>query len=132
MTDRQQRNITPGKGDISLVFIGDRFYKDSQTLMSLIYRSLPDGKWERYDWGRLQLDISAGKQIVIRPATKKEIRFFDGKLNEMLIRWGYQPGMIAQVHDVGPDNAPDFWYAVTCLSKPFAGEEEQILEGGAL
>ena len=105
---------------IELVFIGERFYKDSQTLMSAIYESLPGGVWERYDWGRLQLDINAGKNIHIRPATKKEIQKFEMKLNETLIKWGYQPGMKAQIHD----NTPDFWYAVMSISKPFAIEEE--------
>jgi hypothetical protein len=114
---------------VSLVFIGERFYKESQTLMGNIYRKHPDGKWSRYDWGALQLDINAGKVIEIRPATDKEIKFFDGKLNETLVKWGYQPGLAAQVHNVGADNAPDFWYAVMSLSKPFAGDEEQTFEG---
>ena len=67
---------------IRVVFIGERFYKESQTLMSAIYKIPPDGKFVRYDWGFLQLDISAGKEIYIRPATEKEIKFFEGKLNE--------------------------------------------------
>jgi hypothetical protein len=105
---------------IELVFIGERFYKDSQTLMSAIYESLPGGVWERYDWGKLQLDINAGKNIHIRQATKEEIQKFEMKLNETLIKWGYQPGMKVQIHD----NTPDFWYAVMSISKPFAIEEE--------
>lgn len=130
MTDRSKsRNITPGKGDIELVYIGEQFYKESQTHMSAIYRLHPNGNWQRYDWGFLQMDISACKNIFIRPATEKEHRFFEGKLNEALVKWGYQPGMIAQVHTVTPENAPDFWYAVASLSKPFAGDEEQIFEG---
>ncbi len=111
---------------IELVFIGERFYKESQTLMSAVYRKQPDGKWQRYDWGLLQLDISAEKEIHIRPATKEEIRFFEAKLNKTLIKWGYQPGMVAQVHDVFDGNAPDFWNAVMSLSKPFANEEEEV------
>lgn len=121
---------------VFLVFIGERFYKESQTLMSSIYRITRDGSWQRYDWGFLQLDISAGKEIRIRPATEKEIKFFEAKLNETLIKWGYQPGMKAQVHTVGKDNAQDFWQAVMSLSKPFAGDEEQVFppampEGGS-
>jgi len=105
---------------IELVFIGERFYKESQTLMSSIYQSLPGGMWERYDWGKLQLDINAVKNIHFLPATKEEIQRFETKLNETLIKWGYQPGMKAQIHD----DTPDFWYAVTSLSKPFVIEEE--------
>lgn len=115
-----EQRATAGGEMIEIVFIGERFYKESQTLMSAIYQLLPGGVWDRYDWGKLQLDINAGKDIHIRSATKKEIRRFEMKLNETLIKWGYQPGMKAQIHD----NTPDFWYAVTSISKPFVIEEE--------
>lgn len=105
---------------IEIVFIGERFYKESQTLMSALYRSLPGSIFERYDYGFLQLDIMAGKNIHIRPATEKEIQLFEGKLNEMLVKWGYQPGMFAQLHE----NIPDFWNSIGGLSLPFKLEDE--------
>jgi hypothetical protein len=117
---REVPGLCGGAEMIEIVFIGERFYKESQTLMSAIYKSLPGGLWERYDWGALQIDINAGKDIHIRSATEKEIRLFEIKLNETLVRWGYQPGMKAQIHD----DTPDFWYAVMSLSNPFAVEEE--------
>ena len=122
--------MTPKK--VSVVFIGERFYAESQTLMSALYKILPNGKYSRYDWGFLQMDISSGKNVNIRAATKSEIKFFEKKLNETLVKWGYQLGMVAQVHNVNSDNAPDFWNTIMDLSKPFAGEEEQTFDGDEL
>ena len=104
-----------GKRIKEIVFIGEKFYEESQTIMSSVYELLPNGKWQRYDYGFLQLDIQSGKNIYIRPATKQELRLFEGKLNEMLVMWGYQPGMFAGVHD----NTPDFWEHVGGISEPF-------------
>jgi hypothetical protein len=61
---------------IELVIIGERFYKESQTSMSAIYRENPQGTFHRYDWGFMQLDMLAGKQLHVRPATKEELEFF--------------------------------------------------------
>jgi len=102
-----------------IVFIGERFYKESQTIMSALYESLIGGEWQRYDYGYLMLDIQAGKNIHIRPATTKELRLFEMKLNETLVKWGYQKGMTAGVHD----NTPDFWNSVGGISDAFRLEE---------
>lgn len=78
-----------------IVCIGERFYKESQTLMSALYHEQNKGIFYRYDWGHLKLDINAGKELHIRPATKEEISFFEEKLNEHLVKFGYQNGMNA-------------------------------------
>jgi hypothetical protein len=84
---------------IELVIIGERFYKESQAMMSAVYREKNKGIFYRYDWGFLQLDMIAGKEIHIRPATPAELRFFEEKLNEYLVKFGYQKGMVAQIVD---------------------------------
>jgi len=82
---------------IELVVIGEKFYKESQSTMSAIYREVPKGTFYRYDWGFLHLDIIAGKEIHIRPAAPKELRFFEEKLNENLVKLGYQSEQNARI-----------------------------------
>lgn len=91
---------------IELVIIGERFYKESQTMMSAVYRESSKGVFHRYDWGFLQLDMMSGKEIHIRPATKEELRFFDEKLNEHFVKLGYQSGQNSMIFD--PKNFFDF------------------------
>lgn len=99
---------------IELVIIGQRFYKESQTLMSAVYREEPKGTFHRYDWGLLQLDMIAGKEIRIRPATKGELRFFEQVLNEQYVKLGYQKGLNSPVFD-----APDFFeFVLPDIGKP--------------
>jgi hypothetical protein len=99
---------------IELVIIGKRFYEESQSHMSMIYRESPKGTFHPYDWGFLQLDMFAGKEIYIRPATSKEIRFFEEKLNENFVKLGYQKGQTARVF-----NQQDFFdFVLKDIGKP--------------
>jgi hypothetical protein len=99
---------------IELIIIGDRFYKESQTMMSAVYRENPKGTFHRYDGGFLHLDMMAGKEIHIRPATKEELRFFEEKLNENLVKLGYQQGQNSRVF-----NQPDFFeFVLPEIGKP--------------
>lgn len=91
-----------GDGVIKLVIIGKRFYEESQTLMSMVYRENPKGTFYRYDWGYMQLDMEAGKEIHIRPATKDELKFFETVLNEQFVKLGYQKGLNSPVFDMPP------------------------------
>lgn len=73
-----------------IVFIGEHFYEESGTLMSPLYERLKNGRWKRYDYGFLRLDLESGKDVKIRQATRSELRSFEDKLNEMLVKWGRQ------------------------------------------
>lgn len=62
--------------DIDLIYIGENFYSESGTIMSSIYSK--DGK--RWDWGFVQIALSKGVSIHIRPATKDEIKPYEERL----------------------------------------------------
>jgi hypothetical protein len=66
---------------LSFIFIGHKFYDESKTHMSSIYQIIKDGEYKRYDYGFLQKD-AAENLIIIRPATKEELAFFEAKLQE--------------------------------------------------
>lgn len=57
------------KVDIELYYVGDKFYLDSKSIMSSIYRA---GTHERYDWGFVNHDLRSGKSVFIRQATNEE------------------------------------------------------------
>lgn len=64
------------------IFIGDKFYWESGTLMSRVYEITSDG-YERADWGSIQVALEKGKSVHIRPATEKEKVEFEKKLLEI-------------------------------------------------
>lgn len=51
---------------MDLVYIGDKFYRESSTIMSSIYT--PDGA--RSDWGKVEIALSLGYSVTIRQASK--------------------------------------------------------------
>lgn len=104
---------------IELVIVGEKFYKESQTMMSPVYRRTNPGVYYRYDWGHLHLDMMAGKEIHIRPATQKEMRFFEEKLNEHLVKMGYQKGMVSLV----VDQKDFFEFVIPEIGKPLVMHE---------
>lgn len=57
---------------VDLIYIGNDFYADSGTIMSSIYEITEDG-WRRSDWGDVQIALSVGREIHIRPATDAEL-----------------------------------------------------------
>ncbi|MDD5065283.1 MAG: hypothetical protein PHQ35_11070 [Phycisphaerae bacterium] len=63
-----------------IIFIGDRFYQESNTVMSSVYEKSTDDTYRRYDYGFLQRDLKAGICLFIRPSTKDEQTFFDLEL----------------------------------------------------
>jgi len=65
-----------------LIFIGDKFYNESSTIMSSIYTI--DGR--RSDWGFVQVTLSQGESVYIRPATKVELAPYIEKLNHIKSR----------------------------------------------
>jgi len=54
---------------INLIHIEDYFYSKSGSSMSSIYKT----NWIRFDWGKVQIALSNGYKINIRPATDKEM-----------------------------------------------------------
>lgn len=64
---------------MELIYIGDRFYHASGTIMSSIYTV--DG--QRSDWGFVQIALSRGDYVHIRQATEKEREFYDKKLENL-------------------------------------------------
>jgi len=64
---------------IHAIYIGERFYDDSGTIMSSIYTT-GGGTYQRYDYGFLQVDVGEGKEVRVRPATEKELKFFTERL----------------------------------------------------
>jgi len=65
---------------MELIYIGDHFYKDSQTVMSPIYTV--DGA--RSDWGFVKIALQSGESVHIRQATEKEISYYTNRLNNMI------------------------------------------------
>jgi|WetSurSiteA1Bulk_404760.scaffolds.fasta_scaffold23697_3 hypothetical protein len=62
-----------------IIFIGDRFYWDSKTMMSSMYEVTSSG-YERYDWGLMSHYLMRGIKHFVRPATKEEIEYFNNNL----------------------------------------------------
>ena len=57
---------------VELIYIGGDFYWESKTIMSCIYKE----NGERFDWGKLEMELRAGKEVHLRPATEKELEYF--------------------------------------------------------
>ena len=65
-----------------IVFIGDRFYYDSGTVMSNIYEVTPGG-FKRYDWGFMQRNLEMGEAHFVRKAANEEMEYFEKKLKKI-------------------------------------------------
>jgi len=63
---------------MKLIFIGDRFYSESKTMMSSIY----DIHGNRQDWGFVSEALENGQSVHIRPATKSELAHYEKMLEE--------------------------------------------------
>lgn len=65
---------------MEVIFIGDKFYDESQTMITSVYKILHSGGYERTDWGFIQIALEKGESVHIRPATKSEIKYFEKML----------------------------------------------------
>ena len=54
---------------LNLIFIGDKFYTESGSMMSSLYTK----DWKRSDWGFVSIALKSGNKVTIRPATDKEL-----------------------------------------------------------
>jgi len=57
-------------------YFGDKYYSRSGSLMGMLYTENGD----RYDWGKLQNEVSNGVDVVVREATPAMIAWADKKL----------------------------------------------------
>lgn len=67
---------------MELIFIGDKFYRESSTSISSLY----DIEGNRQDWGKVNLALRNGESVYIRPATQKELEFYNRQLKEIKIK----------------------------------------------
>lgn len=66
---------------IEVIFVGNRFYKESRMAMSSFYQQVGDGLRDT-DWGKLQISLSNGEEVHIRPANEKEISWAERELEK--------------------------------------------------
>ncbi len=67
---------------VQLIFIGERFYSESDTVMSPIYEHT-ENAYIRWHWGMVSSHLSNGGKIKIRPATPKELKYFEEQLKDI-------------------------------------------------
>jgi len=70
---------------IEVVYIGDKFYGDSGTMMSSIYKK-EGKKYTRFDWGFLQIALANGENVKIRQANRKEMLHFKTMLADHILK----------------------------------------------
>lgn len=61
---------------MKLIYIGDHFYRESNTMMSPIY--MEDGC--RSDWGKVEIALRNGHEVHIRQATEAERSHYESRL----------------------------------------------------
>jgi len=64
---------------MELIYIGDKFYPESNSILSPIYEI----NGSRCDWGFVQIALLKGDYVHIRQATKEEKIFYEKKLLEL-------------------------------------------------
>jgi len=64
---------------MNLIYIGDKFYGESDSIMSPIYTE----SGQRSDWGFVQLALRKGDSVHIRQATPMEREFYEDQLNRL-------------------------------------------------
>lgn len=67
---------------MELIYIGDRFYYESKTVMSSIYNI----NGHRSDWGFVQIALRDGESVHIRPATQEELISYERQLENIKSR----------------------------------------------
>lgn len=60
----------------TVFYFGDTYYWESGTMMGQLYTYNGD----RYDWGKLQNDVSSGVEVLVKPATKEMLAWANNKL----------------------------------------------------
>lgn len=60
----------------TVYYLGDKYYDKSGSMLGSLYTE--DG--QRYDWGKLQYDVSKGVEVLVRPATPTLIQWAENQL----------------------------------------------------
>ena len=68
---------------MQMIFIGNRFYRESQTRMSAYYEIRRDGSWERCAIGDIENALMSGETVTIRPANRKELAQAESMLTRL-------------------------------------------------
>lgn len=71
---------------IKVYFIGQEFYWKSGSMMSSIYKVYGTGKdmtYERYDWGKMEIDLANGYAVEIIPAPESFKEIMQKKLEDL-------------------------------------------------
>jgi hypothetical protein len=63
----------------TVYFLGRGYYFKSGSSIGMLYSEAG----ERYDWGRIELEIEQGKEILIKPATPKMHEWANKRLLEI-------------------------------------------------
>lgn len=71
---------------INVVFVGDRFYSESGTVMSSIYRVGADGSLSRFDWGLVTIALKQGHEVRIKPANDEQYGKLSRRLAEVVVQ----------------------------------------------
>ncbi len=61
---------------MELIYIGNRFYNESKSVMSCVY----DINGNRSDWGFVEIALRRGESVHIRPATELECGLYEKRL----------------------------------------------------
>ncbi len=67
---------------INLFYIGDEFYGKSGTIMSPLYTT----DYKRYDWGFVNVALSNGNEVIIKPATKKQMAWAHAEFGKLSLK----------------------------------------------
>lgn len=71
---------------MQVIFIGDKYYMRSGSIMSSVYQKYPDSLLTRTDWSKINQALQNGEEVHIRPATKEELKWADEQLERVLKR----------------------------------------------
>jgi len=67
---------------MNAIFIGNDFYRKSNTIMSSVYE-IKNGVLKRTDWGLIQTALEKGQTVNVRPANNDEMFWAYKKLAEI-------------------------------------------------
>lgn len=57
-------------------YLGDKYYDNSGTMIGVLYTE----QGQRYDWGKLQIDVERGEDVIVRKATPTLIEWAESQL----------------------------------------------------